>query len=127
MTQKEEIIATMATLLGRCHSPELKKQPSSFLISDLVKIADEYAEAYLAMNDTEVFPQDVFWHKIRRDRRFLPEIIVTMECSRCGDEFEVRYLRDGTYEYLRTPCECEADFHPLNGEPSISEWLASLF
>ena len=58
---------------------------------------------------------------------FLEETDGWMECEKCGEEFRVRYLHDGSYEYLEFPCGCEAEYHPINGEPSISEWLESLF
>lgn len=47
--------------------------------------------------------------------------IVKQECECCGHKFSLMYHEDGTYTYLDTPCECEADFYPFG--PSITEWL----
>lgn len=52
--------------------------------------------------------------------------VVMQECQQCGKLFPVRYFEDGTYEYAGETCECEAEFEPINGEPSISEWLENL-
>ena len=48
------------------------------------------------------------------------------ECTCCGKIFSVRYLENGNIEYTDEPCECESDFEPISGEPSISEWMETL-
>lgn len=58
--------------------------------------------------------------KIRRHHR------AVQECSECGKQFTLLYLDDGSYEYLEEPCECDASFHPVDGELSISEWLETI-
>ncbi len=50
--------------------------------------------------------------------------IFEQECNNCGARFKVRYMRDGTYIYIDEPCECDSDFSPVEGNPSMSEWLA---
>lgn len=52
--------------------------------------------------------------------------VVMQECTQCGEHFPVRYLEDGTYDYIRSFCDCESDFVPIEGQPSISEWMESL-
>lgn len=47
-------------------------------------------------------------------------------CSVCGKHFYLKYCSDGTYEYVGKVCDCEADFRPIEGQPSISEWMESL-
>ena len=47
-------------------------------------------------------------------------------CSVCGDEFLLRYCENGAYDYVSEPCGCECDFSPVEGEPSISQWLESI-
>lgn len=114
-------------------------------VADLFKIADEYAEAYIEGSVASVYDaafvreefdprvldfdkiSDFVDQRLQRDKRFNPTRIVTMECSQCGHDFLVRYNPDGTYDYKESPCDCEADFYPAEGEPSISEWLATLF
>lgn len=56
----------------------------------------------------------------------MKNIIVMQECTNCGKMFPLRYFEDGTFEYVSDTCDCEADFEPVNGKPSISEWLESL-
>lgn len=53
-------------------------------------------------------------------------IIVMQQCTQCGKMFPLRYFEDGTLEYISDTCNCEADFEPINGKPSISEWLETL-
>lgn len=53
-------------------------------------------------------------------------ITVTQECCDCGCKFDIMYLQDGTYEYIDDCCDCEYPFFPVNGQPSISEWLESI-
>jgi len=48
---------------------------------------------------------------------------VPCTCSACGKIFVISYRVDGSYEYITEPCECETDFEPCDGYPSISEWL----
>lgn len=52
--------------------------------------------------------------------------IVMQECTCCRKIFAVRYLENGNIEYMDEPCECEGDFEPISGEPSISEWMETL-
>lgn len=52
--------------------------------------------------------------------------IVMQECTCCGQKFPIKYYENGTYEYICETCECEGDFEPVDGEPSISEWLETL-
>ena len=51
---------------------------------------------------------------------------VTQECCSCGERFKVMYYENGWYDYIGTPCECESDFVPTDGEPSICEWIEYL-
>ncbi len=52
--------------------------------------------------------------------------IVEQECENCGNRFYLKYFEDGSYEYISPTCDCESEFHPINGEPSISQWLQFL-
>lgn len=49
---------------------------------------------------------------------------IMQRCSKCGHEFWVQYCSDGTYNYIDEPCpcECESEFHAVDG-PSMGEWL----
>ena len=49
--------------------------------------------------------------------------IVEQECSCCGERFWLQYWADGTYTYVGDPCDCEAEFYPIAGSPTILEWL----
>ena len=49
--------------------------------------------------------------------------IVEQECSGCGKHFHLKYCSDGNYEYIDEVCDCLATFHPVDGEPSFSEWM----
>lgn len=60
------------------------------------------------------------------DDEFKPAFEVEQECDSCGHKFTVNYRADGTYAYVNDPCDCEADFHPAEGLPSIREWLEAL-
>ena len=51
---------------------------------------------------------------------------VTQECNSCGARTTVRYRENGWYDFLNTPCECESTFSPVDGEPTINQWLESL-
>lgn len=51
---------------------------------------------------------------------------VEQECDGCGKHFYLKYCSDGTYEYIGEVCTCLASFHPVNGEPSISEWIGQI-
>ena len=53
----------------------------------------------------------------------MAETIVYQQCNKCGHMFGVKYSYRG-YEYVGEPCDCESDFHPVDG-PSYSEWLES--
>ena len=57
-------------------------------------------------------------------------IAVEQVCECCGRHFWLLYHEDGAYDYLddrgEGPCGCEADYHPVDGSPTISEWLNSL-
>ena len=52
--------------------------------------------------------------------------IVEQVCEGCGSHFSLKYCADGTYEYIGDVCDCEADFHPVDGEPSMYEWIETL-
>ena len=52
--------------------------------------------------------------------------IVMQVCTCCWKIFLVRYLENRNIEYMDEPCECESDFEPISGEPSISEWMETL-
>lgn len=49
--------------------------------------------------------------------------IVEQECNCCGTTFRVQYYANGSYIYIDEPCNCECDFSPVDGAPSISEWI----
>ena len=51
---------------------------------------------------------------------------VVQECHSCGAHFTIEYCENGGYDYLDYPCDCDSDFSPAYGEPSISEWLESI-
>jgi hypothetical protein len=52
------------------------------------------------------------------------ENIFMQECECCGKKFRIKYLLNGSYEYIDEPCECESDFTPANSSiPSISQWI----
>lgn len=51
---------------------------------------------------------------------------VEQECTRCGKHFNIRYCSKGFYDYVGNTCGCIAPFHPVDGEPSITEWLDEL-
>lgn len=57
-------------------------------------------------------------------------LAVEQVCECCGRHFWLLYHEDGAYDYLDDrgdgPCSCEAEFHPVDGSPSLSEWLANL-
>lgn len=53
--------------------------------------------------------------------------IVKQECQECGKQFRVKYLEDGSYEYIDEACNCESGFHPVEDEQSISQWTDQLF
>lgn len=52
--------------------------------------------------------------------------VVEQICNCCGKHFYLKYCSDGTYEYIGEICNCEADFNPVEGEPTISEWMKTL-
>ena len=52
--------------------------------------------------------------------------IVMQVCTCFWKIFLVRYLENRNIEYMDEPCECESDFEPISGEPSISEWMETL-
>ena len=58
----------------------------------------------------------------------MKKIYKTVEqiCESCGKHFYLKYCSDGTYEYIGEVCDCESDFHPVEGEPSIPEWIDTL-
>ena len=51
---------------------------------------------------------------------------VTQECTCCGKRFDLMYWANGTYTYLDDPCDCEAEFEPADGQPSLREWLEQI-
>lgn len=58
----------------------------------------------------------------------MDKIYKTVEqvCHGCGKHFYLEYCSDGTYEYVGVVCDCEDGFSPVEGEPSISEWMETL-
>lgn len=58
--------------------------------------------------------------------RLMKSKVVMQECTCCGQRFYVKYYENGTIEYTYKTCECESDFEPIDGEPSISEWIKTL-
>ena len=44
------------------------------------------------------------------------------ECDNCHIQFRIMYYVDGTYNYIDEPCECESEFHPVDG-PSLTQWM----
>lgn len=94
---------------------------------EVLALAREYAKAAKAMGKGDMSLADFVTDRINHDKRLNPARVVTCECAKCGNVFDVLYMADGSYAYANEPCECNADFHPINGEPSISEWLESLF
>lgn len=58
----------------------------------------------------------------------MEKIYKTVEqiCEGCGKHFYLKYCSDETYEYVGEVCDCEAGFHPVEGEPSVSEWMETL-
>lgn len=65
----------------------------------------------------------VIKHKIKDSKIYKT---VEQECSSCGKHFHIKYCSDGSYEYIDGVCDCLASFHPVNGEPSISEWIGQI-
>ena len=57
-------------------------------------------------------------------------LAVEQVCECCGRHFWILYHEDGAYDYLDDrgdgPCDCEAEYHPVDGSPSLAEWLESL-
>lgn len=53
--------------------------------------------------------------------------VVMQECTCCRKRFPVRYFMNGSYEYMGETCKCESDFEPIEGEPSISEWMEEIY
>jgi hypothetical protein len=51
---------------------------------------------------------------------------VAQVCEECGAIFVIRYCSDGTYDYVSEPCECDSAFHPVEGQITITEWIASI-
>jgi len=56
----------------------------------------------------------------------MPNIFL-QECDGCGMQFELEYLKNGSYNYVNSSvdCGCESSFSPIEGAPSISEWLVN--
>ena len=112
-------VAAGATAAAR----NLRKKTGDEVLSMAKDYASEAKNAEIQPANLADFVTD----KINHDKRLDPMRIVTCECEKCGTVFGVCYHADGSYEYANAPCECEADFRPINGEPSISEWLETLF
>ena len=55
-------------------------------------------------------------------------LVVRQKCNNCGMEFDVIYHKNGTYKYLpnQSICNCEASFHPIDGQPTIAEWIKDI-
>ena len=55
-------------------------------------------------------------------------------CSKCGKTFHVFYNAEFDsagnfkyyYDYPVDACDCEAEFSPADGEPSLSEWAEQI-
>ena len=61
----------------------------------------------------------------------MKSIIVMQECQSCGSEFPIKYYEDGTYDYINDNACCDDEgnydfFVPVDGQPSISQWIESL-
>lgn len=54
----------------------------------------------------------------------MKKITVMQECECCWITFPAIYSENGNIDYSDA-CDCESDFHPVSGQPSISEWLES--
>lgn len=52
----------------------------------------------------------------------MKKITVMQECECCGKIFPAIYSENGSIDYSDA-CDCEGNFHPVSGQPSISEWL----
>lgn len=52
-------------------------------------------------------------------------VIIEQECHSCGKHFPARYYENGSCRYSGA-CECESEFAPVDGQPSISEWLEKI-
>jgi len=56
--------------------------------------------------------------------------LVEQVCDQCGKHFQIFYNferdADGKvkvyYDYPMGACNCEAEFSPIDGEPSLTEW-----
>ena len=53
-------------------------------------------------------------------------IVVMQECTQCGKRFALRYFDDGTFQFVTEPCHCDVGFKPIEGKPSLSEWVESI-
>ena len=52
--------------------------------------------------------------------------VVMQECQKCREKFPIAYFEDGTIKYISDTCDCEAGFNPIEGQPSLSEWLETI-
>lgn len=48
------------------------------------------------------------------------------QCNECEQQFIIRVYKDGTYDYLTEPCQCESEFLPYDDELSISQVIETL-
>jgi hypothetical protein len=51
--------------------------------------------------------------------------VVEQECNDCHKRFYLKYLDNGSYEYICKPCNCESDFSPVDGL-SINQYLETI-
>ena len=52
-------------------------------------------------------------------------VIVIQECHSCRKHFPARYYENGSIHYSGA-CWCESEFAPVDGQPSIGEWLEKI-
>lgn len=58
-----------------------------------------------------------------KERKYLD---AEQECIACGHKFIVRYWEDEDLDYVTEPCDCSAEYQPVEGNPSFSQWLKSI-
>lgn len=52
---------------------------------------------------------------------------VEQVCDKCGKHWKQKYCSDGTFEFVGEECcACNSVSHPVDGEPSLSQWLAKI-
>lgn len=130
----------MSKWCNTCHRNELKDKWNSCRSDCLIfgKDFDDLAEMVIKLKEenealrfankqiikVEKEKRRELWKKARNtDKTYTT---VEQECDGCGKHFYLKYCSDGTYEYIGEVCDCLASFHPVNGEPSISEWIEQI-